>query len=147
MTPWALIVALKVIVTAPPAREDITGLCETCIGHHDHRAAERDYLIPLEPRQAVFKDEGGATFLTQQAGEDFRLGMVVGSVDAPHLGSSSQRTVAPGFAPWSASSRNRSLPPSPADRIMPSDRPKRILRGARLAMNTTLRPSSLSGSP
>ena len=41
-----------------------------------------------------------------------------------------------------------SEPPSkPADRIMPSLVPKRILRGARLAMNTTLRPTSFSGSP
>src|SRR5262249_32600591 len=52
----------------------------------------------------------------------------------------------PALAPASASSRNKSSPPEPADRIMPSDTPKRILRGARLAINTTLRPTSFSGS-
>ncbi len=58
----------------------------------------------------------------------------------------SQRTVAPGRALGSAVTRVRSAPPSPADRIMPSDRPKRILRGARLAMKTTFCPIRRSGS-
>jgi hypothetical protein len=38
----------------------------------------------------------------------------------------------PAAAPLSASSRNNWSPPDPADRIMPSDTPKRILRGASL---------------
>lgn len=59
----------------------------------------------------------------------------------------SQRTGMPGSAPLSASS-NASAPPSkPAERIMPSLTPKRIFRGARLAMKTTLRPTSVSGWP
>ena len=53
----------------------------------------------------------------------------------------------PGCAPASASSSASAPPSKPADRIIPSLRPKRILRGARLAMNTTLRPMSFSGSP
>ena len=58
-----------------------------------------------------------------------------------------QRTGMPGSAPASASSSANAPPSKPADRIMPSLIPKRILRGARLAMKTTLRPTSLSGSP
>jgi hypothetical protein len=56
-------------------------------------------------------------------------------------------TGAPGCAPLSTSSKCRPLPSKPADRIMPSLTPKRILRGARLAMNTTLRPTNFPGSP
>lgn len=58
-----------------------------------------------------------------------------------------QRTGIPGSAVSSASSSAKAPPSKPADRIMPSLVPKRILRGARLAMNTTLRPTSFSGSP
>src|SRR5687768_4843666 len=58
-----------------------------------------------------------------------------------------QRTGIPGSAVPSASSSAKAPPSKPADRIMPSLVPKRILRGARLAMNTTLRPTSFSGSP
>src|SRR5579885_711343 len=52
----------------------------------------------------------------------------------------------PGCAPSSTPSRNNWSPPAPAERIMPSLMPKRILRGARLAMNTTCRPTSSAGS-
>ena len=142
----AAIIAIELVVAASPVVKHGAGLCDTSVGHHDSRTAVGDHLIPLEPRQAVFEDEGGASFLAQQTGDDFRLSKAMGSVDTSHV-CCRQRTVAPGLAPWSASSRNRSLPPSPAERIMPSDRPKRILRGARLAMNTTLRPTSFSGSP
>ena len=58
-----------------------------------------------------------------------------------------QRTGIPGSAATSASSSARLPPSNPADRIIPSLVPKRILRGARLAMKTTLRPTSVSGSP
>lgn len=58
-----------------------------------------------------------------------------------------QRTGIPGSAVSSASSNAKAPPSKPADRIMPSLVPKRILRGARLAMNTTLRPTSFPGSP
>lgn len=58
-----------------------------------------------------------------------------------------QRTGIPAAAPSSASNRARPPPSKPAERIMPSLMPKRILRGARLAMKTTLRPTSFSGSP
>ncbi len=51
----------------------------------------------------------------------------------------------PGIAPASTSSRCKPAPSFPADRIIPSLMPKRILRGARLAMNTTLRPTRDSG--
>ena len=51
----------------------------------------------------------------------------------------------PGSAPASTPRRCRPAPSFPAERIIPSLTPKRILRGARLAMNTTLRPRSDSG--
>src|SRR5690606_36216791 len=57
-----------------------------------------------------------------------------------------QRTGMPGWALLSASSRASWPASNPADRIIPSLIPKRILRGARLAMNTTLRPTSAAGS-
>ena len=63
------------------------------------------------------------------------------------VGHPPQRTGMPGSAAGSASSSARRPASKPADRIIPSLTPKRILRGARLAMNTTLRPTSVSGSP
>jgi hypothetical protein len=51
----------------------------------------------------------------------------------------------PGSAPLSGLNRNSSLPPGPAARTIPSETPKRILRGARLATITVSRPASASG--
>ena len=55
-------------------------------------------------------------------------------------------TFMPGSAPLSGATRKMSLPPGPAASTMPSDTPKRILRGARLATTTTWRPTSCAGS-
>src|SRR5699024_137340 len=56
-----------------------------------------------------------------------------------------QRTSIPGSAPLSGLSRKMSWPPGPAARIIPSEMPNFILRGARLATTTTSLPSSSSG--
>lgn len=52
----------------------------------------------------------------------------------------------PGSAPLSGERMKRSLPPGPAASTMPSETPKRILRGARLATITVSRPSRSAGS-
>ncbi len=54
-------------------------------------------------------------------------------------------TFIPGIAPSSGLKIYRSLPPGPAARTMPSETPKRILRGARLATITVYLPSRSSG--
>jgi hypothetical protein len=51
----------------------------------------------------------------------------------------------PGWAPASGASRKISAPPGPAASTMPSEVPKRILRGARLATTTVSRPTQLLG--
>ncbi len=51
----------------------------------------------------------------------------------------------PGSAPSSGDSTQRSLPPGPAAKTIPSDTPNRIMRGARLATITVSLPSSCSG--
>jgi hypothetical protein len=51
----------------------------------------------------------------------------------------------PGVAPESADNRNTSSPPGPAAKTMPSDIPKRIFLGFRLATAMTNRPVSSSG--
>ena len=63
-----------------------------------------------------------------------------------HVRASRQRTTMPGSAPLSGDSRKMSRPPGPAARTMPSEVPKRILRGARLATTTVRRPTSAVGS-
>ena len=88
---------------------------------------------------------------TGRIGSAAGCGRGVRSGRALRVGPSSARCTAcalsftgmPGCAPSSASSRCSAPPSKPADRIMPSLMPKRILRGARLAMNTTLRPTSV----
>ena len=119
----------------------------------------------VQDRTSAFAGARVEVGLDQQPVEQRRSGSLVAGYHAPEVlagvarlesgrvrlvqrieRSAGQRTGAPGLAPWSASSRKRSLPPSPAERIIPSDSPKRIFRGARLAMNTTLRPTSFSGS-
>jgi len=55
-------------------------------------------------------------------------------------------TFMPGSAPASGLSKKRSRPPGPAASTMPSETPKRILRGARLATITVRRPTSPSGA-
>lgn len=55
-------------------------------------------------------------------------------------------TCIPGCAPLSGLSRKISFPPGPAAITMPSETPKRILRGARLATIMVKRPSSSFGS-
>ena len=55
-------------------------------------------------------------------------------------------TLIPGWAPESGSRMNSSLPPGPAASTMPSETPKRILRGARLATITVSRPSRSCGA-
>ena len=58
-----------------------------------------------------------------------------------------QVTFMPASAPLSGESRNTSGPSSPlAHNTMPSETPKRILRGSRLAIMTTWRPMSFAGS-
>src|SRR5699024_75509 len=57
-----------------------------------------------------------------------------------------QPTALPGAMAVSTSTTARSVPPLPADKIMPSDRPKRILRAGRLATKTTCRSTRVSGS-
>ena len=52
----------------------------------------------------------------------------------------------PGVAPASGESTKISCPPGPDASTMPSDSPKRILRGARLATTTVSRPTSCDGS-
>lgn len=52
----------------------------------------------------------------------------------------------PGWAPSSGFRINKSLPPGPAASTIPSDRPKRILRGARLATTTVSLPINSSGA-
>ena len=51
----------------------------------------------------------------------------------------------PALAPVSTSSRNKSAPPVPADKIIPSETPNFILRGARFATTITWRPIRSSG--
>src|SRR5690606_38449672 len=51
-------------------------------------------------------------------------------------------TFIPGVAPASGDSRKISFPPGPAASTMPSDTPKRILRGLRFASTTVRRPVS-----
>jgi len=55
-------------------------------------------------------------------------------------------TCMPGCAPESGLSKKISLPPGPAAITIPSETPKRILRGARLATMMVSRPSSSLGS-
>ena len=55
-------------------------------------------------------------------------------------------TFMPGVAPASGERMKISCPPGPAASTMPSDMPKRILRGARLATTTVRRPTSCAGS-
>ncbi len=57
-----------------------------------------------------------------------------------------QRTRIPGSAPSSGDRRKTRESPSPAARIMPSETPKRILRGLRFATSTTLRPTRIDGA-
>ena len=52
----------------------------------------------------------------------------------------------PGRAPSCGSRINRSLPPGPAAKTIPSDRPKRIFRGAKFATITVCLPIKSSGS-
>ena len=51
----------------------------------------------------------------------------------------------PGFAPSSGVNTKRSFPPGPAASTIPSETPKRILRGARFATMTVMRPFNCSG--
>lgn len=51
----------------------------------------------------------------------------------------------PGLAPLSGCNKNMSFSPGPAANTIPSDMPKRIFRGARLATTTVRRPSTSSG--
>lgn len=51
----------------------------------------------------------------------------------------------PGIAPSSGVNTKRSLPPGPAASTIPSETPKRILRGARFATMTVMRPFNCSG--
>ena len=57
-----------------------------------------------------------------------------------------QLTFMPGCAPLSAPAGRRRPSSLPAHSTMPSDTPKRILRGSRLAIISTSRPTSSSGS-
>jgi hypothetical protein len=73
------------------------------------------------------------------------------TLHAPADGESARRhrcylTRMPGCAPLSRSSRNTPEPSLLAASTMPCDSPKRILRGARLATITTMRPFNCSGS-
>ena len=52
----------------------------------------------------------------------------------------------PASAPESGCKTHKSLPPGPAASTMPSETPKRIFRGARLATTTVSLPSSSSGA-
>lgn len=53
-------------------------------------------------------------------------------------------TFMPGVAPLSGESRKIVSPPGPAAKIIPSETPNRIFRGARFATITVRRPSSSS---
>ena len=55
-------------------------------------------------------------------------------------------TLIPGVAPSSGCRTNSSAPPGPAARTMPSEVPKRIFLGFRLATITVWRPTSSAGS-
>ena len=55
-------------------------------------------------------------------------------------------TCMPGSAPLSGASRKMSVPPGPAASTMPSEVPKRILRGARFATTTVSRPMRSAGA-
>ena len=54
-------------------------------------------------------------------------------------------TFIPGVAPASGDSRKMSFPPGPAASTMPSEMPKRILRGLRFASTSVRRPTQLLG--
>ena len=54
-------------------------------------------------------------------------------------------TAMPGVAPLSGDSKKMSASPGPAASTMPSDTPKRIFRGARLATTTVNRSTRSSG--
>ena len=47
----------------------------------------------------------------------------------------------PGVAPASGDNTNMSFPPGPAANIMPSEVPKRILRGSKFVTTTMRRPT------
>ena len=114
--------------------------------HRDAEAAEGEDREPVLANRRLVEQVRIESPGAQHRDDDVTVEVLGRPVDAAH-GRRGQRTVAPGGAPASTSSRNRSAPPLPADRIIPSETPKRILRGARLATNTTLRPISASGSP
>jgi len=69
----------------------------------------------------------------------FPVGIMLSFVSKLYL------TRIPGLAPLSGCNRKISLSPGPAANTIPSDIPKRILRGARLATTTVRRPSTSSG--
>ncbi len=114
------------------------------------RRSRRDSAAPFV--QTVAAMDGGP----EPPGMDSRRVWTKGAVLARHLGSalktrtgageSAYLTTMPGVAPASGCSRKMSLPPGPAASTMPSETPKRILRGARLATHTVSRPTSSAGS-
>lgn len=69
----------------------------------------------------------------------FPVGIMLAFVSKLYL------TRIPGLAPLSGCNRKMSLSPGPAANTIPSDMPKRIFRGARLATITVKRPSTSSG--
>ena len=64
-------------------------------------------------------------------------------VDAHHDARGGHLIRMPGVAPESGDNTKISFPPGPAANIMPSDVPKRILRGAKFATTTIRRPTKL----
>ena len=75
---------------------------------------------------------------------EFRKRRLAEAITVPRL--QYYLTRIPGSAPLSGLNRNSSFPPGPAARTIPSETPKRILRGARLVTITVSRPASASGA-
>ncbi len=94
--------------------------------------------------------DGGGVRLTAGIAAPRALRLWQQGVDARHidlrLAAAAHLTRMPGLAPISGETTKISAPPGPAASIIPSEVPKRILRGSRFATTTMSRPTSDAGS-
>src|SRR5688572_26095316 len=97
----------------------------------DPAADAHERTEPEEVRQDEVVDESGAECEQHQIG---------------HRSAPVYFTFMPGAAPESGATRKISAPPGPAASTIPSEMPKRILRGSRFATSTASRPTSSAAS-
>ena len=147
-------VAIKVMNSSSRRNSMSRGLSSQCSRHHPSRLA----TTSTAPVATAMPSAGASCLDVPRNGHSPRncistklliSAALIAIPTSSAMGaacSGGQRTGMPGSAPASGDRRNNSEPPLPAASTMPSDTPKRILRGARLATITVRRPSRAAGS-